>query len=74
MNGIFRRIVIASGMLLLRPSPAAAGAVDWGLVHAATMRGIDRLYNMKIDEATATKRYVQALRRLKGVLAEPDSE
>ncbi|HTY59920.1 MAG TPA: tetratricopeptide repeat protein [Bacteroidota bacterium] len=28
--------------------------VDWGAVHAVTMRGIDRLYNMKIDEAAAT--------------------
>ena len=54
MKGIFRHIVIASGLLLLRPSPSAAGEADWGLVHAATMRGIDRLYNMKIDEATAT--------------------
>ena len=27
-----------------------------------------------IDEATATKRYVRALRRLKGMLAEPEGE
>jgi len=41
-------------LLLLYSSPAFAQTVDWGEVHAATMRGIDRLYNMKIDEAAAT--------------------
>ena len=32
----------------------SAQTVDWGEVHAATLRGIDRLYNMNIDGATAT--------------------
>jgi tetratricopeptide (TPR) repeat protein len=41
--------------LLLLLSPAAsARPVDWEAVHAVTMRGIDRLYNMKIDEAIVT--------------------
>ncbi len=40
--------------LLLVSLQAAAHPVDWAEVHALTMRGIDRLYNMKIDEAAAT--------------------
>lgn len=54
MKRIVRNIVIASGLLLLRAPLAPAGGVDWKLVHETTMRGIDRLYDMKIDEATAT--------------------
>jgi len=48
-----RHIVILL-LLFIRSSPAASQPVDWGEVHAATLRGIDRLYNMKIDEAAAT--------------------
>jgi tetratricopeptide (TPR) repeat protein len=41
-------------LLFLCSSPGIAQPVDWGEVHAVTMRGIHRLYNMKIDEAVAT--------------------
>jgi len=54
MTRNLRHIVVASALLLLTYSPAPAGDVDWALVHTATMRGINRLYNMKIDEAAAT--------------------
>ncbi len=54
MTRMIRYIVMASGVLLCRASSARAGEVDWSLVHAATMRGIDRLYNMRIEEAAAT--------------------
>jgi tetratricopeptide (TPR) repeat protein len=41
--------LIAAGSSTLR-----AGAIDWGEVHALTLRGIDRLYDMNIDGAAAT--------------------
>ena len=48
------RSIAPALILLLCSSPAVATPVDWGEVHAVTLRGIDRLYNMKIDEAAAT--------------------
>ncbi len=41
-------------LLLLLRSTAASQHPDWNEVHAATLRGIDRLYDMKIEEASAT--------------------
>jgi tetratricopeptide (TPR) repeat protein len=39
--------------LLLAVPPSLAQVVDWGNVHAMTVRGIDRLYNLNFDEASA---------------------
>ena len=46
--------IVLAPLLLLSASRATPGPVDWAEVHAVTLRGIDRLYNMKIDEAAAT--------------------
>jgi tetratricopeptide (TPR) repeat protein len=48
------RSIFLASILLPCSLPAIAKPVDWGEVHAVTLRGIDRLYNMKIDEAAAT--------------------
>jgi tetratricopeptide (TPR) repeat protein len=53
MTPRIRSLCLAS-ILLLYSLPAVATPVDWEEVHAVTVRGIDRLYNMKIDEAAAT--------------------
>jgi tetratricopeptide (TPR) repeat protein len=49
-----RDSIFLASILLLCSLTAAAKPVDWGEVHALTLRGIDRLYNMKIEEAAAT--------------------
>jgi len=48
------RTLALPAAILLAVSAAAAGNTDWGEVHAMTLRGIDRLYDLKIDEASAT--------------------
>ncbi|HTR98270.1 MAG TPA: tetratricopeptide repeat protein, partial [Bacteroidota bacterium] len=48
---MFRAILL---FLAAIPGPGRAGTIDWQEVHAMTLRGIDRLYDMKIDEASAT--------------------
>jgi len=45
---------ILPALIIWCAAPARAGEVNWGEVHAMTLRGIDRLYDMKIDEASAT--------------------
>jgi tetratricopeptide (TPR) repeat protein len=35
-------------------APARSQSVDWNGVHAMTMRGIDELYNLNVDDARAT--------------------
>lgn len=49
-----RSTILLASFLLLSSTPGVAQVIDWGEVHASTLRGIDRLYNMDIDGAVAT--------------------
>ena len=49
-----RPLALAAALIAGIALPATAGEIDWQEVHAMTLRGIDRLYDMKIDEASAT--------------------
>lgn len=48
---------VAVVMLLLSvgfSTPCSAAPIDWNLVHATTLRGIDHLYSLRINEARAS--------------------
>ena len=47
-------IAVTAALLLGLSARARAEGIDWNAVHVMTLRGIDRLYDMKIDEASAT--------------------
>jgi tetratricopeptide (TPR) repeat protein len=48
-----RTALLAAALLLCAPASSGQG-VDWAEVHNVTVRGIDRLYNLDIEEAAAT--------------------
>lgn len=41
----------AALLLLLSSIPARGESVDWGKVHSLTLQGINRLYNLEVDDA-----------------------
>ncbi len=48
------RFVPLTAALVLLASVARGQSIDWAEVHARTVRGIDRLYNLDIPQASAT--------------------
>ncbi|MEW6512061.1 MAG: tetratricopeptide repeat protein [Bacteroidota bacterium] len=60
MMSLFPTTVIVA-LILNAGSTAPGGEPDWAEVHNLTMRGIDRLYNLEMDEALATFDSVKAM-------------
>lgn len=50
----FMRLVFLAAALVLLASASRGQSIDWAEVHNVTVRGIDRLYNLDIEQASAT--------------------